>query len=343
MTRDATTREAAPMNSTNQSVQSRVGPQATDRADLGDGANRVFDDIARVLGSGMPRRAAFGIAAKGMAAAFLAQFGVRSAWAFQTCLCQGQVYNPRTTCCTASGRQQKNPISNLNACPNRVPHPGYNPVPNGCGAQGGTQFPNSFFAASFLQCCNNHDICWGTCNSNRVGCDNTFEACLTASCDAAYPGVLQTIQRNSCRGAANGYWAGVAHTSAGTNAYVAAQSTACDCCAENTCPQSCAGSSCGSLPACAPGGDCVCFTSTEGTGACVHGATPCSSVPRCTTTADCPSGYACLTTSCCGPFGVCGPLCNPLVPAPSVSPSSASRSSSAARARQGAEPTLGGF
>lgn len=298
----------------------------------------VFDNVTRIVGSEIPRRTALALGVKGLAAAFLASFGVRNSWAQQTCLCQGQVYNPVTTCCTPSGRQTKYPIANLDACPNRVPHPGYVSVPNGCGAQGGQQFPGSFGAASFTPCCDTHDVCYGTCNSNRTTCDNNFEVCLTASCDAAYPGGgLNAIRRSTCRGAANSYWAAVA--SFGGSAYNAAQSGACDCCSQSTCPQSCAGSSCGSLPPCAPGGDCVCFTSTEGAGACVHGNTPCSSVPRCTTTADCPSGYACLTTSCCGSFGVCGPLCNPLVPAGRPYVGAARVSGSVLST----EPTLGGF
>ncbi|HEU4452660.1 MAG TPA: hypothetical protein VFR81_06345 [Longimicrobium sp.] len=298
---------------------------------------QIFDDVARALGAGISRRGALALAAKGFVAALLAEVGVRSAWAQQTCLCQGQVYDPRTTCCTPSGRQQKHPITNLNGCPSRVPHPGYTPgPPNGCGAQGGVitpLIPNHWGHADFLSCCNPHDTCYGTCLSSKGGCDSAFGSCLDAACTSAYQNHFFTqILLPNCYAAAGAYHAAV--SLGGGGAYTAAQSGACDCCGTSTCPQSCAGSACGSLPACDPGGDCVCFTSTEGTGACVHGATPCSSVPRCTTTADCPSGYACLTTSCCGSFGVCGPLCNPLGPAQSVS--------RVLRSQSGV-PTLGGL
>jgi hypothetical protein len=275
----------------------------------------IFDNLSRSLGSEIPRRQALKVALTSFTGAALAQLGIKSAWAAgDTCLCRGVTYDPATACCTPSGVQQKHPLTSVAACPNRVAHPGHVPVGNGCGAQGGRQFPDGFGAASFLGCCNTHDVCWGTCNNTQATCDNSFLTCLRASCDAAYPGSgLNAIKRSTCRGAANSYYAAVS-SRFGTPNYEAAQAAACDCCSESTCPNSCAGSVCGSLPPCSGGADCVCFTSTEGTGACVHGSTPCSAVSRCTTTADCPAGTACLTTSCCGSFGVCGPLCNPIVP-----------------------------
>jgi len=298
-------------------------------------SREIFDDIARTLGSDIPRRRALALVLKGLLGAALAEFGIKSAWAQATCLCQGQTYDPLTACCTPTGVQQKHPISSTRACPNKVPHPGFVALPNGCGPSGGALtpvIPNGFGAASFLQCCNTHDICYGTCNDVKDSCDGNFLACLVGACDAAYSGtgILDGIKRNSCRSVANTYFGAVHHF--GDGAFEAAQDEACDCCGTSTCPQSCAGSACGSLPPCAPGGDCLCFTSTEGSGACVHGATPCASVSRCTTTADCPSGTTCLTTSCCGSFGVCGPLCNPILPSAFIAP----------RSRTGG-PTLGGL
>ncbi len=314
------------------------------RNSTGNTAAQFFDEMSRIVAAGIPRRAALKLAMQGMMAVVLARFGVSTAWAQAPCLCMGQSYDAATACCTPSGVQPKHPIASLAACPSKVPHPGYVAVPNGCGPDGGaiTPFiPNGFGAASFLVCCNNHDVCYGTCNDVKASCDSNFLTCLTASCDAAYsaPGMLTTIKRTSCHGAANTYYSAVSN--GGQSAFDAAQSDSCDCCGDTTCPESCAGSVCGSLPGCAPGGDCVCFTDTEGTGACVHGATPCSAVTACGTTADCPSGTACLTTSCCGGSGVCGPLCSPIGPAPgnaAAKPLPPPRRSSAAVGR-----TLGGF
>jgi hypothetical protein len=299
-------------------------------------SHNIFDDIARTLGSGMPRRQAFALAVKGLAGAALAEFGVWSAWAQSTCLCQGQTYNPQTACCTPSGVQAKHPITNLAACPNKVKHPGYVGRSNGCGPEGGaiTPFvPNRFGLANFGPCCDAHDFCYGDCNASKSGCDNTFGVCNATAC-AVY--AIFQVLLPSCLTAAAAYFAAV--SLGGGDAYEAAQQGGCDCCGTSTCPQSCAGSSCGSLPACAGGADCVCFTSTEGTGACVHGATPCSAVQTCRTTADCPAGTACLTTSCCGSQGVCGPLCNPVGPAGGAAKSTAARAAVQANVR-----TLGGM
>ena len=244
--------------------------------------SELFDNIARILGSVMPRRTAFRLVLSGLAGAALAEIGIKSAWAATTtCLCQGQTYDPTTACCTATGVQPKHPLASVSACPNKVPHPGYTATFNGCGGEGSVFnpiIPGHYGAANFTPCCNNHDICYGICNDVKATCDSTFLTCLTASCDAAYsaPGVLNSIQRANCHGVANTFYAAVSN--AGGGFFETAQDGACDCCSTSTCPQTCAGSACGSLPACAGGADCVCFTSTEGTGACVHGATPCSAV-----------------------------------------------------------------
>lgn len=34
----------------------------------------------------------------------------------------------------------------------------------------------------FLNCCNNHDICYETCNNVRATCDKTFKDCMRNSC-----------------------------------------------------------------------------------------------------------------------------------------------------------------
>ena len=166
-------------------------------------------------------------------------------------------------------------------------------MPNGCGTEA-HPLPNGFGAANFRPCCNTHDCCYDTCNGNQVSCDNDLLACFKAACATAYPpvsgisGALQKIKYGSCISAAETGYSLV--YSVGFVAFNATQRQACDCCGSATCPQSCAGGACGALPPCAGGADCVCFTSVEGNGACIHGATPCSSVQSCSSTADCPTG-----------------------------------------------------
>jgi hypothetical protein len=276
-----------------------------------------FAELTKLTASQIPRRTILRLVAGSLAATTLSRFGIRTAYAQATCLCAGAPYDPTTQCCTSSGVQAKNPITNLAACPGRVPRPGHlPPPPDGCGSSKANPglypyIPNSWGMADFKPCCDTHDGCYDMCNNVKSDCDGTFLGCLTVAC-TGYLDIDPELYQ-SCIQVADVYYGFVALF--GTTAFDGAQMGACDCCSTSTCTQSCAGSVCGSLPACAPGGDCVCFTSTEGDGACIHGATPCSAVSSCSSTADCPEGTTCVATSCCGSFGVCGPLCNPILPA----------------------------
>jgi hypothetical protein len=279
----------------------------------------TFEQFTKLAASQLPRRTMLRLAAAGIASAALARFGVRIAYAQSTCLCAGEPYDPQTQCCTATGVEAKYPITDLASCPARVPHSPHVPKFDGCGSSTTSPglypyIPNSYGLASFLTCCNNHDVCYDTCNTTKTNCDGSFLGCLTSACTVYLPLVeIAPELYASCLAVADVYYGAVAFF--GTSAFDGSQQGACDCCAESACTESCAGFICGSLPACAPGGDCVCFTSTEGNGACIHGDTPCSSVSTCSSTADCPPGTTCVATSCCGSFGVCGPLCNPILPA----------------------------
>jgi hypothetical protein len=112
----------------------------------------------------------------------------------------------------------------LQACSNKVPDPSYTPTSNGCGPDGGPQIPNNPTGCgdtSFLEPCNAHDICYGTCGSNKDSCDHAFldamlEICSGSSC--AY----------SCSQYANTYY-GAVHNY-GETAYESAQLAACACC-----------------------------------------------------------------------------------------------------------------
>jgi hypothetical protein len=61
----------------------------------------------------------------------------------------------------------------------------------------------------------------------------------------------------------------------------------------------CVGETCGGYTFdCTPGASCICFLTTEGTGACINDF-GCGSAPTCGTTDDCPSGMVCITQNCC--------------------------------------------
>lgn len=271
-----------------------------------------FDHFARSLGSQVERRAILRVALFGVAWTLLGSVGLRRAWAAASCLCGRELYDTATQCCTPTGVRPKHPIADLAACPNRLPHPGYSCVPNGCGAAGGQGFPNSFGAAGFGGCCDGHDCCWGNCNGGRNACDNTFLSCLQSSCDAAYPPTIRRIlgvdvdinriARSSCRATALAYFQGVETDRWGTPAYVAAQQAACDCCGDQPCV-SCPGGTCSSLPSCQDPG-CVCFQTMEGIGFC-HLPQSCAGLSSCASSASCPAGWACVSVTCCGNDPIC--------------------------------------
>jgi hypothetical protein len=282
--------------------------------------NVRFDNIARAVSGQMPRRNILKMSVLGIAGAALLEIGIKPSWAAPTCLCKGQVYDPLTACCTAAGVQLKNPIADLSACPNRVPHPGWTPPTNGCGPQGGViasgiaaAVPEGWGSADFHGCCNGHDSCYGTCNNSKLGCDTTFLDCMTDSCLSAYGNLLGFVLLPSCLEVAATYFSMVA-VGGYLGPYNSGQCSGCDCCGTSTCPQTCAGGGCGSAPGCESDAECVCFQTVEGTGFC-HRGQPCSTTSPCSSSAQCPAGWACVSVTCCGPQSICVRPCNAITPA----------------------------
>ena len=86
----------------------------------------------------------------------------------------------------------------------------------------------------------------------------------------------------------------------------------------------CTGASCGNFLPCNEPNSCtdpVCVTTSDGLGACVEGATPCSGLRLCPNgKSDCPPGYICAVQTCCGdpvcmgPETFCQPGAAPIVP-----------------------------
>mmetsp|Transcript_117570 Transcript_117570/g.175597 ORF Transcript_117570/g.175597 Transcript_117570/m.175597 type:complete len:277 (+) Transcript_117570:49-879(+) len=57
------------------------------------------------------------------------------------------------------------------------------PDANGCGP---SAFPLAGPSFGFLECCAQHDFCYGTCGTSRTQCDNDFFECMSCSCQADY-------------------------------------------------------------------------------------------------------------------------------------------------------------
>ena len=96
---------------------------------------------------------------------------------------------------------------------------------NGCGAEGGTKFPDSYMGlVNFRDCCNNHDICYETCASDKGGCDKNLGACMRSQCDRNLTYVYH--ERALCRTVADIYEFAVERF--GDEAYDAAQDKGCE-------------------------------------------------------------------------------------------------------------------
>jgi len=201
---------------------------------------RRFDNLTRVLGGATSRRQLLkGMVGVALGAVFASAGGrlPRLALAANP-TCNGESYDPSSQCCEPAGVQPRHPIADLASCPDRVPHPGHVPSFNGCGpAQGWIRhvIPNKigpYRNVDFTPACNNHDICYDTCNTEKSTCDQNFLADLHAACATAYPGngYFDRYMRAGCEADAYIYYVAVSQTQGGIVAYESAQKEACDCC-----------------------------------------------------------------------------------------------------------------
>merc|ERR1712130_524082 len=102
-----------------------------------------------------------------------------------------------------------------------IPKPNYTPTANGCGP---SAFPLAGPSFSFLECCNQHDYCYGTCGKTKSQCDADFYACTDCSCEAAYDNFLE---QDACEEVACAYFQAV--DDFGCYSYTEGQKGACSC------------------------------------------------------------------------------------------------------------------
>ena len=92
-------------------------------------------------------------------------------------------------------------------CPERIPRPGFDPSQqsNGCGSY---QTPGSHEAArwlslynvDFTEACNEHDICYTTCNSSKDQCEAEFLANMLDICEQHFFGESRNRRKGRNRG-----------------------------------------------------------------------------------------------------------------------------------------------
>lgn len=53
---------------------------------------------------------------------------------------------------------------------------------NGCGPKSIDLVDRILPNPGFTRCCDNHDRCYGRCNSSKASCDNSFLTCMRNTC-----------------------------------------------------------------------------------------------------------------------------------------------------------------
>uniref|UniRef100_T1J7P6 Group XIIA secretory phospholipase A2 n=1 Tax=Strigamia maritima TaxID=126957 RepID=T1J7P6_STRMM len=99
-------------------------------------------------------------------------------------------------------------------------------VPNGCGSFGVSLPDDKLPVAELRKCCDEHDICYDTCNNDKEDCDKTFRKCLFRICEK-YKNVIGKDLLKGCKATAQAMYAGT--MTLGCKAYKDSQKDACLC------------------------------------------------------------------------------------------------------------------
>ncbi|XP_054266515.1 group XIIA secretory phospholipase A2 [Macrosteles quadrilineatus] len=110
----------------------------------------------------------------------------------------------------------------------------YKPTANGCGVPG-IQITDAHFMAvgEMTRCCDQHDICYGTCNKDKDECDLYFKKCLYKICDNSKKNIPETAL-TGCKTAAKVLFSGTMMF--GCKFYKSSQQEACFCQASRRIP-----------------------------------------------------------------------------------------------------------
>ncbi|KAF2359804.1 Group XII secretory phospholipase A2 precursor, partial [Trinorchestia longiramus] len=78
-----------------------------------------------------------------------------------------------------------------------LPDSSHVPSSNGCGSMGFSISGEKLPYSQMGDCCNEHDICYDTCNSNKEVCDVKFKRCLYAICKST--GNIDMLSEKTCK------------------------------------------------------------------------------------------------------------------------------------------------
>lgn len=105
-----------------------------------------------------------------------------------------------------------------------VPRPGHIPTSNGCGSFG-IEFDTAKLP-EMTSCCDVHDKCYDTCNTDKGHCDKEFKDCLLKMCDSMQS-TLNVEEYEGCQATAEIMYRGT--MALGCTPFKNAQKKACTC------------------------------------------------------------------------------------------------------------------
>lgn len=122
------------------------------------------------------------------------------------------------------------PPADLDNCPNKRHHPGAKPSMNGCGPADSIDLvPDTFGPVNFAPGCDVHDVCYGTCGSDRKKCDDDMRTAMQTACLKQWGGSLVTLPLlAACFKVADVYHSAV--RLGGEGPWEQAQREDCECC-----------------------------------------------------------------------------------------------------------------
>ncbi|KAL9903802.1 group XIIB secretory phospholipase A2-like protein [Glossina fuscipes] len=120
-------------------------------------------------------------------------------------------------CPTDNGGQDIRPLQNKL----------YTPTADGCGSLGLRISTEYLPAAEMEVCCNEHDICYDTCNSDKELCDLDFKRCLYKYCDSYEKSIASDLMIKGCKAAAKMLFTGT--LTLGCKSYLDSQQRSCYC------------------------------------------------------------------------------------------------------------------
>ncbi|XP_033730824.1 group XIIA secretory phospholipase A2-like [Pecten maximus] len=114
------------------------------------------------------------------------------------------------------------------SCPNAKqvtkPRKDHVPTSNGCGSYG--MVLNTEKLPKMTKCCDSHDICYDTCNTNKESCDRIFKQCLEVMC-SDLAGSLSREEFEGCEATAELMYQGT--VALGCGSFKEGQKNACEC------------------------------------------------------------------------------------------------------------------